>query len=257
MKVLGLIPARMGSSRFFGKPLKEINGIPMIGHCYYRSLLSGLLDDLYVATCDKDIEEYINSINGNVVMTSDKHFRATDRVEEAWEKISKELDKDYDLIVMIQGDEPMITPEMIDAAIRPFKDPEIGVVNLMAQMQTYSELADPNEIKVAVNLEGDAIYFSRLPIPSFKEIDFDIENPWYKQVCIIPFRPQKLMEFSQLEESPLERFESIDMLRYIENGINVRMILTDLETYSVDCQEDLDHVSELMLHDELVSKYQE
>ena len=255
MKILGIIPGRMGSSRFPGKPLKEINGIPMIGHCYYRSILCDSLDDLYVATCDKEIEDYVNSIDGNVVMTSDTHFRATDRVEEAWEIISKKKNKTYDLIVMIQGDEPMVTPQMIEAAIKPFEDESVGVVNLMAQIKTYDELADPNEIKVACNLNKNAIYFSRLPIPSFKDIEFNVKNPWYKQVCIIPFRPEKLVEFSQLDETPLEHYESIDMLRYLENGIDVRMILTENETYSVDCQEDLDHVASIMKSDPLLEKY--
>jgi len=255
LKILGIIPGRMGSSRFYGKPLKKINGIPMIGHCYYRSLLCEALNDLYVATCDREIYEYVKSINGNVVMTSQDHIRATDRVEEAYNTLRKKLNKEYDLIVMIQGDEPMVVPEMIDAAIQPFEDEGVGVVNLMAQIKSYEELCDPNEIKVVCDKSNNAIYMSRCAIPSFKAREYQPGNPWYKQVCIIPFRPKNLRDYHQLRETPLEQFESIDMLRLLENKGQIRMVPTGYETYSVDCEKDLVHVSQLMKNDKLLSKY--
>ena len=170
MRVIGVIPARMGSSRFPGKPLAKILGIPMIGHIYHRCKMAAVLNNVYLATCDEEIKQYSESINAKVIMTSDKHERASDRVAEAMEKVEKTTGHKADIVVMIQGDEPMITPEMINLAVQPMlKDKKILVSNLMAPIRTREEHQDPNSIKVVVDNNSNALYFSREPIPSGKK----------------------------------------------------------------------------------------
>ncbi|MHB8104016.1 MAG: 3-deoxy-manno-octulosonate cytidylyltransferase, partial [Dehalococcoidales bacterium] len=248
MNVIGIIPARMGSSRFPGKPLAKILGIPMIGHIYHRCKMAATLNDVYLATCDEEIMQYAASINAKAMMTSDKHERASDRVAEATGKIEKMTGKKVDIVVMIQGDEPMVMPEMINQAVQPMlQDKKILVANLLAPIKTQEEFEDPNSIKVVVDNNGDALYFSREPIPSQKKWKGEI--PMFKQVCIIPFRRNFLSEFNRLTPTPLEKVESIDMLRVLEHGHKVKMVLTDFETYSVDTPEDLLSVAERMKND--------
>jgi 3-deoxy-manno-octulosonate cytidylyltransferase (CMP-KDO synthetase) len=254
MNVIGIIPARMGSSRFPGKPLAKILGIPMIGHIYYRCKMAVTLNDVYLATCDEEIMQYAASIGAKGIMTSDKHERASDRVAEATEKIEKMSGRKVDIVVMIQGDEPMVMPEMIDLAVKPMlKEKKILVANLLAPIKTQEEFQDPNSIKVVVDNNGDALYFSREPIPSRKKWQGKI--PMFKQVCVIPFRRNFLSEFNRLTSTPLEKVESIDMLRILEHGYKVKMVLTDFDTYSVDTPEDLRSVAERMKNDPLVGKY--
>ena len=254
MRILGIIPARMASSRFPGKPLAAILGTPMIGHVYLRSRMAGVLDDVYVATCDEEVKEYTESIGGRAIMTSDKHERASDRVAEALASIEREARQKADIVVMIQGDEPMILPEMLDLAVQPMlTDENILVVNLMAPIRTREEYQDPNEIKVVVDNDSNALYFSREPIPSGKKHTGEI--PMLKQVCVIPFRRDFLIEFARLASTPLEKVESIDMLRVLEHGYRVKMVLTEFETYSVDTPEDLRSVEERMRKDPLVAEY--
>ncbi|MBF0472998.1 MAG: 3-deoxy-manno-octulosonate cytidylyltransferase [Nitrospirae bacterium] len=254
MNIIGIIPARMASTRCPGKPLAMINNIPMIGHVYYRSAMCRTLNDIYVATCDIEIKEYIESIGGKAIMTADTHERATDRTSEAMLKIEKSTGKHVDIVVMIQGDEPMMLPDMIDDAIAPIKeDPEIQVVNLSAPLKTEEEHNDPNEVKVVVDQQGFALYFSREPIPSRKKGGKNI--PMLKQVCIIPFRRDFLIKFNQLKPTPLEIIESVDMLRVMEHGYKVKMVYKEYQTYSVDTMEDLKRVEQLMKNDMLVKLY--
>jgi 3-deoxy-manno-octulosonate cytidylyltransferase (CMP-KDO synthetase) len=139
---------------------------------------------------------------------------------------------------MIQGDEPMVHPEMIEQAVKPLiEDNSVNVVNLMANMKDVNEFEDPNEVKVVVDKNNNALYFSREPIPSRKKGISKV--PMYKQVCIIPFRRDFLLEYNKMDPTPLETIESVDMLRILENGYKVKMVLTDYETYSVDTKEDL------------------
>ena len=186
MNIVGIIPARLASSRFPNKPLAKILGIPMIGHVYLRCRMCKALSEVYVATCDKEVVEYIESIGGKAIMTADTHERASDRTAEALLKIEKETGKRVDIVVMIQGDEPMVTPEMITNAVKPLiDDNSIKVSNLMANLKTKEEHEDANEVKIVVDKNNYALYFSREPIPSRKK---GVENvPMLKQVCIIPF----------------------------------------------------------------------
>lgn len=253
-RIIGIIPGRMASSRFPGKPLAKICGIPMIGHVYFRSKMSGMLDEVYVATCDQEIADYIRSIGGKAVMTADTHERASDRCAEAMLKIEKETGQKLDIVVMIQGDEPMLVPDMIDKAVAPLqKDPGILVSNLMSDMADQEEHEDPNEVKVVVDQDNFALYFSREPIPSRKKGAKKI--PMLKQVCVIPFRRDFLLKFNQLTPTPLEIVESVDMLRVLEHGMKVKMVPVSFETYSVDTREDLCIVDEAMKKDKLMAAY--
>jgi 3-deoxy-manno-octulosonate cytidylyltransferase (CMP-KDO synthetase) len=242
--IVAIIPARMDSTRFPGKPLADINGKPMIGHVYEKTKTCRLLLETYVATCDKEIEDYVKSIGGQTIMTSDKHERASDRTAEAMLKAEELLGKKIDIIVMVQGDEPMVTPEMIQKSLEPFKDPLVNVVNLMAKMETVTEFEDMNEPKVVVDINSNAIYFSREPIPSMKKGVTKV--PMLKQVCIIPFRRDYLLNFNSMPETELERIESIDMNRIIEHGDKVRMVMIDGNPISVDTKNDLYRVSKVI-----------
>lgn len=254
MKVIGIIPVRMESSRFPGKPLKNIGNIPMVGHVYFRSKMCKNLNDVYIATCNEEIVSYVESIGGKAIMTANTHERASDRTAEAMLTIEKETGHKMDVVVMIQGDEPMVYPEMIDMAIKPMlEDSTIQVVNLMAPLKSREEHEDVNEVKVVVDLKGFALYFSREPIPSWKKGAKNVSMN--KQVCIIPFRRDFLIKFNELTPTPLEIIESVDMLRILEHGYKVKVIPTEFETYSVDTIEDLKEVECLMENDKLVLKY--
>lgn len=250
MKIVAVIPARMGSSRFPGKPLASLLGISMVEHVYRRTAMCRILDATYVATCDREIMDAVAAFGGHPIMTSPKHERASDRVSEAMETI------DADVVVMVQGDEPMIRPEMIDASLDPFfaQDDRIVCVNLTARIATESEFENPNTIKVVMDKENFAVYMSRAPIPSRQRLAFD-RLPAYKQVCIIPFTKQGLRLFNRLPATPLEEAESIDMLRFIEHGYRVKMVETDFVTYAVDTEEDRRHVEMLLRDDPLTQRY--
>ena len=254
MNIIGIIPARLASSRLPRKPMADILGMPMIGHVYKRCKLSGILKDVYVATCDQEIADYVHSISGKAIMTLNTHERASDRTAEALEKIEKDTGIKIDIVVMIQGDEPMVTPDMIDAAIAPLlQDKDIHITNLMALMKTQEEHEDPAEVKVVVDNSNFALYFSREPIPSRKKGATEI--PMLKQVCIIPFRRDFLLEYNAMPQTPLEIIESVDMNRLIENGIKIKMVLRDEETYSVDTPTDLANVNSKMQSDPYLKLY--
>lgn len=254
MNIIGIIPARLASSRLPNKPMADILGMPMIGHVYFRSKMSSMLTEVYVATCDQEIVDYIESVGGKAIMTADTHERASDRSAEALLTIEKQTGVKADIVVMIQGDEPMITPEMISAAVQPLlEDASLNITNLMASMQTKEEHEDPAEVKVVVDKNHNALYFSREPIPSRKK---GVENvPMLKQVCIIPFRRDFLLEYNNMEQTPLEIIESVDMNRLLENGIRIRMVMREEATYSVDTIADLNNVNDKMKNDPLLSKY--
>jgi len=254
MNIIGIIPARLASSRLPRKPMADILGMPMIGHVYKRCKLSGILKEVYVATCDQEIADYVKSIGGKAIMTLDTHERASDRTAEALEKIEKETGDKMDIVVMIQGDEPMVTPGMIDAAIAPLlQDKDIHITNLMAFMKTQVEHEDPAEVKVVVDKNNFAMYFSREPIPSRKKGATEI--PMLKQVCIIPFRRDFLLEYNAMPQTPLEIIESVDMNRLLENSIKIKMVMRDEETYSVDTLEDLAKVNSKMKSDPYLKLY--
>jgi 3-deoxy-manno-octulosonate cytidylyltransferase (CMP-KDO synthetase) len=244
MKILALIPARMGSSRFPGKPMAPILGKPMIGHVYERVAKSPMLSMTAVATCDQEIFDYIESIGGTAVMTADTYERASDRCAEALLKLEKANSTRYDIVVMVQGDEPMTHPDMIAEAVQPMLDDvTIQVTNLLGQIKDVAEFEDRNCIKVVCDLNSNAMYFSREPIPTRCKVD---AIPMGKQVCIIPFRRDYLLEYTRLAPTPLEIAESVDMMRILEHGMKVRMVPTLHDTQAVDTPADLQKVAGLM-----------
>ena len=244
MKILALIPARMGSSRFPGKPMAEILGKPMIGHVYERVSKSEILSMTAVATCDQEIYDYIESIGGTAVMTADTYERASDRCAEALLKLEKDNNIKYDIVVMVQGDEPMTHPDMIKEAVQPMlEDSSIKVTNLLGEIKSTSEFEDRNCIKVVCDLNSNAMYFSREPILTSSKVS---QVPMGKQVCIIPFRRDFLIEYTKLDPTPLEIVESIDMMRILEHGMKVRMVPTMFDTQAVDTPSDLKRVERLM-----------
>ncbi|HEX8873207.1 MAG TPA: 3-deoxy-manno-octulosonate cytidylyltransferase [Nitrosospira sp.] len=255
MKTIAVIPARMGSSRFPGKPVAKLLGRSMLEHVYKRVALSQAVNMTYIATCDEEIRKAAQDFGAAVIMTADTHERASDRVAEAV------ADMDADLVVMVQGDEPMTRPEMIDAAVEPFRhDPQLGCVNLVRCIDNKADFYDVNTIKVVMNQKGDALYMSRQPIPTAPaaarsgHADFS-HTLAYKQVCIIPFRHETLLDFARLPPTPLEQLESVDMLRLLEHGYRVKMVRTGFNTQAVDTPADLARVARLMESDPLLASY--
>ena len=248
MKVIAVIPARMGSSRFPGKPLAKLCGLPMIEHVYKRTRMCKSLDEVFIATCDQEIMDASKAFGAPAQMTSAKHERASDRMAEVAQRIQA------DIYVLVQGDEPMLVPEMIDLSLSPFSDREVVCANLAAPIRSEEEFTDRNTIKVVIDRRGDALYFSREPIPTRQRLPFG-KFPAYKQVCIIPFRRDFLLRYTALEPTPIEQAESIDMLRALEHGYPIRLVKSDYVTYSVDTPDDLARVEELLRNDPLLSQY--
>ena len=250
MTIVAVLPARMGSSRFPGKPLAPILGRPMIEHVYHRTAMTPGVDAVYVATCDQEIVDAVEGFGGQAVMTSPLHQRASDRSAEAIRKIGN-----VDIALMVQGDEPMITPEMVALSLAPMlDDPDVLCTNLTKRITDEKEFEDPNCIKVVIGRDGYALYFSREPIPTRRMQPFG-KIQAFKQVCVIPFRAWFLQRFIELEPTPLEIVESIDMMRILEHGFRVKMVETIHESHAVDTPEDLRLVGDLMRHDPLTARY--
>jgi 3-deoxy-manno-octulosonate cytidylyltransferase (CMP-KDO synthetase) len=238
MSVIAITPARMGSTRFPGKPLAKICGTPMIGLVYKRTVESNLVERTYIATCDQEIKDYADSIRAPCIMTSDKHERCTDRTAEALLTVEKEAGEQVDTVVMVQGDEPMIRGVILDSAISLMQqDSSVRVVNLMSRIESEKEFLDSNEVKVVVDCNDNALYFSREPIPSRKKISSSFIR--CKQLGVILFEREMLCQYNLMKPTPLEEVESVDMLRLLENNIPIKMAPTNSITFSVDTPEDL------------------
>ncbi len=250
---IGIIPARMASSRFPGKPLKKILGISMIRHCYFRTRLCKNLKEVYVATCDEDIYEEINSIGGKAIMTSNKHTRASTRASEACQIIQKKHKLKIENIIMVQGDEPFILPEDLDKVINTFDDSTVQISNLMGHIKFKNIFLNKNNVKVVFDKKNNALYFSREPIPSLWQNKKHKEK--FIQSGIIGFRFETLIKFNKLNETNLEILESVDMNRALENGIKVRMVPTNNIVFGVDTREDLIEANNIMKKDILINQY--
>ena len=250
MRTAAVIPVRMGSSRFPGKPLAKIRGVSMTEHIYRRVAMADGLSGVYVATCDDEIREAVEAFGGEAIMTATTHQRASDRTAEAAENL------DVDVVVMVQGDEPLVHPEMVEMSVQPFLDDnDVVCANLMAKIRGPQEFHDPNTIKVVTDKNGFALFFSREAIPTESVKGYFSDIPLYKQVCIIPFRKDFLLKFSELPPTPLEVAESIDMLRILEHGYRVKMVESFHETHAVDTPEDLRMVEQMMASDPLLERY--
>ena len=244
MKSIAIIPARMNSSRFPGKPMAKINGMPMVEIVYENVKKCKMLDEVFVATCDHIIYEHILKIGGKAIMTSNKHNRCTSRCAEALKKIEKIYNKKIKIISMVQGDEPMINSKMINQSITPLiNDKSKNIINLLGKIENKNEFMSKNSIKVTYDRDLKALYFSREPIP----YDIRIHKKYYgKQVCVISFRREFLLKYQVLKTTEYEKSESIDMLRFLENGIDVHFSRTSEISYAVDTQLDLKKVEKLI-----------
>ena len=254
MKIIAIIPARMASSRFPGKPMKKIHAIPMIGHCFIRTSMSKLLTDCYVATPDKAIKNYITSIDGNSVITSHKHEMCHDRVVEAVKKIEKSKKIKYDIILNVQGDLPMVFPEMVDALIKPLlKNKKIETTTMIDPILEEKDFFDANRVKTVIDKNNDLIFVSREPIPSIKKTKKNFQK--FKHVAIRAYKRNFFKKISKLKLTPIERIEGIDELRILEHGFKIRTVFTRKITETVDTKKDLNKVTKMMAKDNLLKKY--
>jgi 3-deoxy-manno-octulosonate cytidylyltransferase (CMP-KDO synthetase) len=255
-KIIGVIPARMGSGRFPGKPLFKIAGMPMIEHVWHRANMYEGWDDLIVATCDKEIKDFAESKNIPCVMTSDKHIRALDRVAEAVEKVDYEV-ADDDIVLNVQADEPMLRPDMINTTVQPMIDYEdVRGVVLAMPIVDEDQFYDPNTLKIIHNIKGDILYTSRAPIPYCKEWTLGHES---KRIYgIFGFEWGFLKKFTRMHESPLELVEACDSNRLYDNGLTQRMaIYPYVDSFAVDTPEDAEKVEEYIKEDLYWRKYNE
>lgn len=239
-RVIGIIPARWASTRFPGKPLADILGKPMIQHVYERARQARTLQRLLVATDDRRIFDAVTSFGGEAVMTRADHPTGTDRLAEAAAPLP------VDLVVNIQGDEPLIDPEVIDAAARPLiEDPSIPMGTLMSRITDAADLHNPNVVKVVVDQKGFALYFSRALIP-YARGGATAETVYYYHPGLYVYRKEFLLTYAALPPTPLERAEKLEQLRALEHGYRIRVVETMHRPVSVDTPQDLEHVKHLM-----------
>ena len=237
MKVVGIIPARYASTRFPGKPLALIKGKPMIQRVYEQALKSKL-DAVVIATDDVRIADAVMDFGGQYVMTSPNHRSGTDRCCEALDLLKTK----YDAVVNIQGDEPFIDPKQIDLLVDLIVRDDTSLASLAKRIDDADELFSPNAVKVVVNQEGNALYFSRNPIPFMRNVDRDewlIKGRFYKHIGIYAYKADVLHQVAHMEPSALEQAESLEQLRWLENGLAIRMALSDAENISIDTPDDL------------------
>ncbi len=239
-KFLALIPARYGSTRFPGKPLAKIDNKPMIQHVYERT--SGFFDKTYVATDDRRIAEAVEGFGGKVIMTADTHQSGTDRCAEALLKIEQQSGQIFEVVINIQGDEPFIDPSQLKLLSSVFEEPDTEIATLVKQIDQQTDLFDVNKPKVVLNKDSEAIYFSRTPIPYYRnqeERNWLEKHRYYKHIGLYAYRANILRKITKLAQSSLEIAESLEQLRWIENGYHITVRETDIENTSIDTPADL------------------
>ena len=243
MKSIGIIPARYASSRFEGKPLADILGKPMIQHVYEGACRSKILDQVIVATDDERIYDVVQNFNGKIVMTSECDT-GTERVA----MVAKELE--CDIILNIQGDEPLLEPEHIDIILQPFlTTPSIQVCTLKERVHSIEDYLNPNIVKVVTNLNGNALYFSRSSLPHIPDknqnvIDKNIQI--YRHIGLYAYRRKQLLEFITWNSTPNEKAEGLEQLRFLEHEVNIHVVETDKHLIGVDVPTDLDRVRQIL-----------
>lgn len=238
MKIIGIIPARYASTRFPGKPLADVNGKLMIQRVYEQAKKCKALSEVIVATDDERIEAAVKKFKGKVAMTSSKHESGTDRCFEA---MKKSVGK-FDAVINIQGDEPFIHPEQISKIANCFKNKNVELATLVMKLNSIHELTNHNTIKVIINKNKEAIYFSRTAIPYYRGENFSEWlklHMYYKHIGIYGYRSDVLDKVTKLERSSLEIAESLEQLRWIENGYKIKVEFTEHESHSIDTPEDL------------------
>ena len=249
MKIVAIIPARYDSVRFPGKALVKIHGKPMIQHVYERTSQVSLFQYVLVATDDVRIQDAVRKFGGAVRMTSQKHRTGTDRLAEVAQSL------DADIVVNVQGDEPLIQPAMIAQAIHPVADdPEVTIGTLKHKIEHPEDLFDPNVVKVITDRADRAIYFSRSPIPYIKGKDMRQEGfrsvTFYRHIGLYVYRREFLLTFPALPQTPLEIAEGLEQLRALEHGYIIKVVETPYESMGVDTPEDLEKVSKIMRNEE-------
>ena len=245
MKFIGIIPARYASTRFPGKPLAILGGKTVIQRVYEQA--SSVLEEVYVATDDERILQAVEQFGGRAVMTRADHKSGTDRIEEAAEKIGT----DADVIINVQGDEPFIQPSQIETMMRLFDNPTTQIGTLGKRFDSIEATLNPNSPKIVTDLQGFALYFSRSIIPFVRgkeQTEWLKSYPFLKHLGLYAYRREVLHEVTQLPQSPLELAESLEQLRWLENGYRIRVGLTDVETVGIDTPEDLERAEEFLNH---------
>lgn len=246
MKIIGIIPARYESSRFPGKALADISGKPMIQRVYERSSGAESIDNLMVATDHQEIFDKVKGFGGNVVMTGKHHKNGTERCLEALENESEE----YNYVINIQGDEPFIDPEQINL-VASLLNGETEIASLCKKITNTKDLFNYNINKVIKNLNGEAIYFSRSALPylrNVKEEEWVKHHDYYKHIGIYAYRSDILKEIVNLEPSKLEKAESLEQLRWIENGYTIKLAETEIDSIGVDTPEDIERLVTTYFH---------
>lgn len=241
MTTLAIIPARYASTRFPGKPLALLCGKPVIQWVWERVSAVGAVNEAVVATDDRRILEAVESIGGRAMMTSDQHRSGTDRCGEVLKALEAE-GRRYDVVVNVQGDEPFVEARQLESLLESFASPETEIASLMTPIKDWEELQSPNNVKVVCNLRHEALYFSRQPIPHLRGADqkeWPARQTYYKHVGIYAFRAEVLKRVVALPPSALEGSESLEQLRWLDNGYRIRMSVTDHTNIGIDTPEDL------------------
>jgi 3-deoxy-manno-octulosonate cytidylyltransferase (CMP-KDO synthetase) len=247
MKITAIIPARFASTRFEGKAIVDIMGKPMVQHVYERAKRASLISEVVVATDDERIAAAVRAFGGRVEMTSASHETGTDRLAEVASR------SDADIIVNVQGDEPLIDPAMIDQAIRPLTaDPSLPMGTLKSRITTLHDFLSPNVVKVVADQAGFALYFSRSPLPNFRDRWNDLKDEaftsgkllCYKHIGLYVYRREFLLHFASLAPTPLEQAEKLEQLRALENGHRIMVVETEHSSIGVDTPADLEKVLE-------------
>lgn len=247
MKYLALIPARYASSRFPGKPLADIHGKSMIQRVYERAA-TVFGEECYVATDDTRIEKAVRTFGGRVVMTSATHRSGTDRCAEALDTVERTTGERFDIVVNIQGDEPFIAPEQLEQIRACFDDPATPIATLVKPFAPDENIFNENSPKVVRSASGDALYFSRSAIPFLRGVprdEWQTRHTYYKHIGLYAYRSDVLRTVTRLPQTPLEKAESLEQLRWLENGFRIRTAVTTLESHAIDTPEDLRKILEL------------
>ena len=240
MQIIGIIPARYASTRFPGKPLVKIDGKSMIQRVYEQAAKA--IDTVYIATDDKRIADEITSFGGNFVMTDTDHASGTDRLNEAVQIIEKQLNSKFDVIINIQGDEPFINPEQIEQIISCFEDQTTEIATLVKKIDSQADIFNPNKPKVVFNKNMNALLFSRSPIPYIRgceEKNWTEKHTFFKHIGMYAYKRNILNKITKLKQSELEIAESLEQLRWLENGYKIKVAITDIETIGIDTPDDL------------------
>ena len=243
MKFIGIIPARYSSSRFPGKPLAILGGKPVIEHVYRQ--VSSVMEDVFVATDDQRIYDAVEAFGGKAIMTRSDHKSGTDRICEALEKVGGS----FDVVINIQGDEPFIQKSQLETVMQCFDDPRTQIATLGKPFESMEAVENPNSPKIVLDNDGYALYFSRSVIPFVRGKEHEewlSHFPYLKHIGLYAYRTEVLMEISKLPQSTLELAESLEQLRWLQNGYKIKVGLTDVETIGIDTLEDLQRAEEKM-----------